>query len=303
MDQDEAMERIRARRAQTATTKWAGAGPLVSLDTVDTTEQTAACVDCGTPTPKQFVVLPTGTVLGLSAARRAWLCPSCQGERDHKDAEQARQDRRAVQRITGASLTVPPLYARASFDTWDVIGNPGGGAGADEQAKTLQRALQGRGLAYLSRWPTVPPMLVLRGEPGTGKGHWLWSVARALAAEGVSARVTKLSDLIRRLRSRWGGGKRDEGEAEDRVLAEFRGLDWLAIDEVSRHAFYGESIAQHLYDVIDHRMEWGLPTILTSNETVADLAAILRPALWDRLHDGGGVIDFGAVSHRKGKRV
>jgi DNA replication protein DnaC len=75
------------------------------------------------------------------------------------------------------------------------------------------------------------------------------------------------------------------------------------IDEVSRHAFYGQSIHQHLYDVIDHRIEYRRPTILTTNEEDDGLEAILRPALLDRVKLHGGVLEFGNASYRARPRL
>ncbi len=67
---------------------------------------------------------------------------------------------------------------------------------------------------------------------------------------------------------------------------------------MSRHAFYGQNIHQHLYDVLDHRAEYQRPTILTTNETNDGLAEVLRPALVDRLCYHGAIVEFGVTSYR-----
>lgn len=201
--------------------------------------------------------------------------------RERDDAAQRERSARATR-----LLDVRPKYATATLGTFQIHGDADARA---KQARMLQVARR-----YLGQWPRVEPVLVFQGSPGTGKGHIAWALARELAATaGVMARVVKLADLVRRLRATWRG----QGDEEE-VLASYRDLDLLVIDEVSSHAFYGQSVHQHLYDVIDHRIEFERPTIVTSNETDAGLQAILRPALWDRLHDGGGILDFGAASWR-----
>lgn len=205
-----------------------------------------------------------------------------------EDAENA--TRRKARGATEAlrALSVPPKYASESLETFALHGTP---ADRDIQVRLLTLARR-----YLADWPDPPHMvLIFLGGPGTGKGHLVYSIAKAVAAESASARVVKLSDLVRRLRASW---RTADAEAEESVLRDFRQLDLLVIDEVSRHAFYGEQIHQHLYDVIDHRIEYNRPTILTTNETELGIRDILRPALWDRVHGSGGVVEFGQASYR-----
>ncbi|MBK9693668.1 MAG: ATP-binding protein, partial [Gemmatimonadetes bacterium] len=149
---------------------------------------------------------------------------------------------------------------------------------------------------YVAAWPQVEVLLLFQGGPGTGKGHLAWSLAKAVVSDhGGSARVVKLARLIRDLREPW---RSKEGAGEERRLRAYRVPDLLVIDEVSRHAFYGQSVQQHLYDVLDDRLEHQRPTILTTNETDAGIAEILGPALLDRLQGSGGVVRFGDASWR-----
>lgn len=205
-----------------------------------------------------------------------------------EDAEDA--VRRKARSVAEAlrSLQVPPKYADESLETFVLHGNP--------EDRALQMRLLTIARRYLTDWPQPPHMvLIFLGGPGTGKGHLVYSIAKAVAGESGAVRVVKLSDMVRRLRASW---RSADAEAEESVLRDYRHLDLLVIDEVSRHAFYGEQIHQHLYDVIDHRIEYNRPTILTTNETELGIREILRPALWDRVHGSGGVVEFGNSSFR-----
>lgn len=227
------------------------------------------------------------------------LCEGCTAQTELEDrlaraqlAEAAARGREAERLARAATtLNVRPKYAEATLGNFTLHGT------------AEDRAAQGRVLQiarrYLGRWPDVEPILVFRGAPGTGKGHIAWAIARDLAAtHGAVVEVVKLADLVRRIRATWRG----TGETEEQVLDAYRSRDLLVLDEVSTHSFYGQNVHQHLYDVIDHRAEYQRPTILTSNETDDGLAAILRPALWDRLFDGGGILDFGTASWRSRPR-
>ena len=221
-------------------------------------------------------------------------CEPCERVREQEAQQQREQRDRARCELAEREaiacavrmLDVRPKYAGSSLATFQIHGDP---ESRTKQGRMLQVARR-----YLAQWPTVEPVLVFQGAPGTGKGHVAWAIARELAGSyGVRAQVVKLADMVRRLRATWRG----QGD-EEKVLSFYRTLDLLVIDEVSSHAFYGQGVHQHLYDVIDNRLEFERPTILTSNETDAGLQSILRPALWDRLHDGGGVLDFGTASWR-----
>lgn len=259
--------------------------------------RTAPCTaGCGKDVTRFVLRKPNGQLMGADM----WRCDDClrAAEEERKAAlaererlaDQARQQSR-IERATKA-LNVPPLYVDASFDTWLFHGPP--------EAHAVQDKMREKGRTYLRKWPTVPSLVLLRGEPGTGKGHWVWSVAKDVASRGDLVTVIKCADMIRRLRASW---KNKEAESEEHVLRELRTIPLLVIDELSTHAFYGDSVSQHLLDVLDHRLEWRRPTIITTNEDVPGLQHILRPALWDRVFASGAVLDFGTVSYRKGQKA
>lgn len=206
-------------------------------------------------------------------------------------ADAARQREERVRRSL-ESLAIRPKYAAATVANFAVHGNAEDMAA---QGRVLQLVRR-----YLAEWPNVEPILAMIGHPGTGKGHLAWAIAKDVAGtHGASVQVVKLADMVRRLRATW----RKDGESEEDVLAFYRRQGLLVIDEVSTHAFYGQNVHQHLYDVLDDRLEHQRPTILTSNENDEGLAAILRPALWDRLHDGGGALEFTWGSWRSRERA
>lgn len=260
--------------------------------TAPSPEVTTATCACGNSYAQQVVRVPESA----DVLRHPHRCPSCQArmeqsvKRSQGEREEVVKTAATLQRAT--LLATPALYRTATIDSFQMHGPPEQRA---QQGRVLQHARR-----YLAEWPDVAMLTLFRGAPGTGKGHVAWALAQAVALKlEQRVRVVKLAALIRDLRATW---QEHSARNEDDVLREYRGLDLLVIDEVSRHAFYGRQVHQHLYDVLDDRLEQQRPTILTSNEDDAGLAEILRPALMDRLGGSGGSLNFGTTSWRTGGR-
>lgn len=207
-------------------------------------------------------------------------------EAEHAEAQRAHFERRVS--TARHQLNVPPLYFGRTLDDFQLHGEP---EDRRKQSRVLQLARR-----YIGVWPDdIPAIVVLQGGPGTGKGFVLWAIAQAIAGtHGDKARVVKLPDVIRDLRDAWHGAGNSSELAR---IAAYRAPMFLGIDEVSRHAFYGQP-QQHLYDLIDHREEQLRPTILTTNETSAGLAELLGPALLSRCMGWGSIWDFGVADYR-----
>lgn len=261
---------------------------------LERTEEAICPPPCGRPFQRR--VFPC---LGREI-RSTPLCPGCRAERERKREGERRELQRDLASRRAATdrqerleaLAVPPLYEHATLATFESHGSP-----ADQETQERVRRIAAR---YLGSWPLVEMVLVFHGGTGSGKGHLAWSIAKALV-ETADARVevVKLPGLIRKLRDTW---RTDSGATYDQVLGRYWSLDLLVIDEVSRHAFYGQQIHQHLYDIIDYRVEQLRPTILTSNEDGPGLTEILGPALVSRLEGAGGLIDFGTADYRRRPR-
>lgn len=218
-------------------------------------------------------------------------CASCRGATLQQLGVVVPSDEAARLRLE--LLAVPPKYAAASIDNFQLHGET---SDRNRQSRLLIMARR-----YLAEWPNVPDVVVFRGGPGSGKGHLAWSIVKTLVGSyDVQARVVKLGDTIRDLREAW---RSEGGLSEAQRLERYRKPNLLVVDEVSRHAFYGEP-HRHLYDLIDHRLEWCRPTILTTNEEPAAFADLLGPALTSRVASTG-LWEFGELDYRltTGRRV
>lgn len=207
----------------------------------------------------------------------------------HQIADEVTEARARLTAQRLALLAVPPLYADARLDSFRQHGT-------EEDRRLQVRAIR-FATRYVEAWPQAPVITVFAGGYGTGKTHLAYAIARALVEQHqILARVCVLSDLIRDLREAWGA--RDEGGlSEAQRLAKYRDTDLLVIDEVSRHAFYGQP-QQHLYDLVAWRETQRRPTILTTNDTGDALTETLGPALASRTSRWRGVVVFGDADYR-----
>lgn len=211
-------------------------------------------------------------------------------EREHQAQRESREQKARASRLE--LLAVPRLYADATLDSFQQWG--------DEESQRLQLRVLGYARRYLTQWPDVAAFVVFRGPFGAGKGHIAWAIAKGVVTDlGATARVVKLPALVRQLRDTW---RRDSDRTYDTILAQYVDCDLLVIDEASRHAFYGQQIHQHLYDVVDARIEARRPTILTSNEDDEGLLEVLKAALFNRLEGEGGIVEFPNASWRSRPR-
>lgn len=222
----------------------------------------------------------------------AKLCVRCakadDATRENEELDRQREALAQRRREALTQLEVLPLYEGASMENFAVAGD------TPEQRECQARARE-FATRFVRDWPNGPVISVFAGGCGTGKGHLSWAIVRTLAETvGVKSRVAKLSDIIRDIREAW---KSNEGPSEAARLARYRLTDLLVIDEVSRHALYGEP-KQHLYDLIDWRGERLKPTILTSNESGDDLSALLGVAISSRVAGAGGFVNFGDFDFR-----
>lgn len=223
-------------------------------------------------------------------------CPKCTEDAEIAAARQAQLDALIEKRM--AALAVPKQYARVELDTFDptVLGR------ADPETQRLLTAKLHLARAFVTEYPDreevegFPVVCIFRGAPGTGKTMLAWSIAKALVRRYASTVVVAtLADIVRDIRESW---KRDaEGPSERARLRRYRDADLLVIDEVSRHALYGEP-SQHLYDLIAPREGNLQPTILTTNEQGDDFEALIGEALTSRTAGAGGIWEFGVMDYR-----
>ena len=259
-----------------------------------TESNTRGMVACQVCTQEHEVDLPLSPFSGKPVLFR-YVCERCAEAQAREAAEEERRARIAAReracRQALDRLAPPEIFAGATVDGLEIWGTPA------QQACTARAVQVARRIVGELSGGLIPvPFVALVGSPGTGKTHLLWAIGNALAGQwGISSKVVRLSSLVRDLRGAW---RVKDGPSEEERLEAYVRPEYLGIDEVSRHAFYGQQIHQHLWDVINARLESNRPTVISTNEDESGLAEILGPALMDRLALGG-LVDCGTESFRR----
>ncbi len=210
-------------------------------------------------------------------------CPTCRGTgfeiRDGADGVAvsvrcACSARERADRIL-KSARIPRRYEHCSLDTFEVW------------QPNLEPALAWA-REWFERWPAnVDVGLLFVGPPGTGKTHLAVGLLRALATrKGAKVVFAEQRELLKDLQSTFDGGA---GRTESDVLAPILEAEVLLLDDLGagRTTAWAQDV---MHDVLAHRYNRKLPTLMTTNratgdddDTTAPNAEV--PNLKDRLGD------------------
>jgi len=184
------------------------------------------------------------------------------------------------------SVSLPLRFKDCSFDTYRVkAGNQAQGLALRVCRKYAQE-FKGR--------LKVGGCLILHGTCGTGKTHLACAVASAVAFSGYQAKVSKVYDIIQRIKNTWS----DRSVTEAEIIIQYTEPDLLVIDEIGVQ--YGsESEQLILFRILNARYEDLKPTIIVSNLAEDDLTEYLGERVIDRFKESDGVtVGFNWESYR-----
>lgn len=180
------------------------------------------------------------------------ILTSCDCETDRGEAERAKTRQREfeaqlIQAWAGTGLAIT-TFRHDTFNADD---------GANEKiSRTCRR--------YVEKWAEVRAKnygLLFYGSVGTGKTFLSHAIANALIAQGVSVLVTNFSKILNAIMA-----SRDRQQ----ILDSMNAYQMLVIDDLG--AERGTEFAREVtYAVIDQRGQAGLPLIITTNLSLAEI--------------------------------
>ncbi|MBU2769318.1 ATP-binding protein [Acidithiobacillus ferrivorans] len=153
---------------------------------------------------------------------------------------------------------------------------------------------------HFAHHATAGTCLVFSGNPGTGKNHLATAIARTVLGMGRSVLQVTAHGIVTRIRQTWGKNGGSGGQRETDVLRGFAAADLLIIDEVGKQ-FGAKDEEIHFFEVINMRYLEMKPTIVLSNESAQGIESYLGVAAFDRLCEGGLLLQFDWVGHRRGR--
>lgn len=136
------------------------------------------------------------------------------------------------------------------------------------------------------------PLLLILGQVGRGKTHQAYGALRALSASGARCVWVAVTapDMYGSLRPR-------HGVDSETILERYMHAPALLIDDFA--ATKGTDWTEEInYRLIDYRTRFELPTLITSNSTLAELSTVLGDAIVSRLCTGTHVAITGPDRRR-----
>lgn len=161
----------------------------------------------------------------------------------------------------------------------------------------LPKGFKVQALDWLANGFSSGQNVVITGGTGSGKTTLSYAIAREVYAEGHKAKMWDVKDLISALNPK----APDVAGTLDSV----KKCALLTIDDIGSEK-RSEWTTERLLEIIDHRWQWKLPTIVTTNlPTIAehegdpDLRSHLGDRTYSRLMDGALWVHIDAEDRRE----
>lgn len=120
--------------------------------------------------------------------------------------------------------------------------------------------------------------LLFTGEPGCGKTHLAVAIAQTLLQQNIATLFVVVPDLLDHLRATF---DKDADVSFDVRWEAVRNVAVLVLDDFGTQSDTAWA-KEKLYQIVNYRLNQGLPLVLTSNWTLADFDAY-HPRIASRL--------------------
>lgn len=142
-------------------------------------------------------------------------------------------------------------------------------------------------------------LLFLIGDRGPGKTQMatFWAFERMKAGK-FPGWYRKTSDLIGEIKQTWHDGGKSIGGEND-LLKKYRKTDFLVLDEFHERGS-SDWESRTLVNIIDHRYDAMLATVLIANLSEAQVRKEIHPSILSRAEETGGLVvcDWGSYRAR-----
>jgi DNA replication protein DnaC len=178
-----------------------------------------------------------------------------------------RQERKA-QTLFNASC-IPELHKNCGFDNYNAT---------SKEQETVLKLVKYYADTF-ERQFNEGRCMMFHGTTGTGKNHLASALVNQVIADGYSAQILKVSDLMSRFKASY---NRDSRITEEMISRELVAIDLLVLDEIgASHGSHDEVV--QINRLIDNRVTNIKPTITLTNLTTDEFVACLGDRNVDRL--------------------
>lgn len=147
--------------------------------------------------------------------------------------------------------------------------------------------------AFAERFPNVTRGILFVGSCGSGKTHLASAIGNEVLNKGYTVKFIPAYELYTAVLNTY----KSFDESEDEVTEPYKRCKLLIIDDIGTTPPTDKSKAV-LHSIIEYRMNYEKPTILTSNLTLDELADKLDSRTIDRIPEGFKTILLQAMSYR-----
>lgn len=144
-----------------------------------------------------------------------------------------------------------------------------------------------------------PPFLLLWGDVGRGKTGLAVGLLRAETDRLRRGKFVSVTDLLVRLRDT---ARADAPLSYSAVLDAVRQAPFLVLDDIGKERVTSSGFTEEsIFQIVDYRYNWRLPTVYTSNMSVGDLATHLGMPTVSRITGGSLVLEVTGSNLRSRK--
>lgn len=115
--------------------------------------------------------------------------------------------------------------------------------------------------------------LLLTGPVGSGKTFLACCIANALLAEGKTVLFIVVPDLLEQIKATY-DAKNENDITESELLDTAREVPLLILDDLGAHN-YTDWTRNIIFTIINHRLNYLLPTVITTNNSLGELEQLL----------------------------
>lgn len=127
--------------------------------------------------------------------------------------------------------------------------------------------------------PNIPGLLIT-GDVGAGKTYIAGAITNYLLKEGVQVLFLVVPDFLDAIRSTYNKGFVEEDEAT--LIAGARRVEVLVLDDLGVHN-YTSWTCNKLYSLLNYRMNYHLPVIITTNLDLSEIEKYLGKRTTSRI--------------------
>lgn len=221
-----------------------------------------------------------GVFTAIAIAGRSAVCPFCMEEKLKGEAdalvgmsvEAMNISRREAMFVKAG---VPERYRDKGFDNYRIDGV--------DQADIVSKII-----AYASDFSEARrrgTCLIMSGINGTGKSHLAVAVVESVVNQGYTALFVSALEALRSITSCYSSSSKTT--QEDAYL-KLSAPDLLVLDDIGTEN-HTDSTVQIIYEIIYSRYHANKPTIITTNDKIAELNVLIGERTVDRLRENGGM--------------